>query len=98
MQPRRQLYAAVCGNGHILEDTLDRPYDPGTGGVPGLCPRCSAPVFTHCTNDDCDGPINGMKASNVIQLGRSRRADWFCQQCGRPYRWATPEQIRSWLA
>ena len=30
-------------------------------------------------------------------MGRSARADWFCQVCARPYLWATPAQVRAWV-
>lgn len=93
----RQLHAAVCGNRHILDDSLDHPPEPGSGGIPRLCPTCSAPVFTRCTNEGCDAPINGDKDYAVVVVGAPRRADWFCQSCGKPYLWAKPDQLRSWI-
>ena len=97
MSEPRQQFAAVCGNFHILRDDLDYVVEPGTPPVPRMCPSCSAPVFTRCTNEGCNEPVFGDKDYNVVVLGGKKRADWFCHACGKPYLWAKPDQVRTWV-
>lgn len=90
----QQHYAAVCGNGHANTQYLDRPGEPGADGVPKLCPTCSAPILTQC---GCGEPILGHRSyPGVISVNRDP-PPWFCHECGKPYLWATSEQVRTWV-
>lgn len=90
------MYSAVRGNGHRSDRYLRRPGTPGRDGVPKLCTKCSAPIYTACTS--CQSPILGETASAVV-IGSATKTPipWFCQECGKPYLWASPEQMRAWV-
>jgi hypothetical protein len=95
MAEYEQQYAAVCGNYHVRTNTLSHPVEPGEGGVPRLCPTCSAPVFTKCR--ECGAPVLGRRRYIGVVAMNPPSAPWFCHECGQPYIWAHPQQIRDWV-
>jgi hypothetical protein len=90
-----QRFAAVCGNGHVATQFLRTPGQPGVGEVPNLCRECSAPIYTKCPA--CDAPILGDRMYPGVIGFDSDPIPWFCHDCGKPYLWASADQMRKWV-
>ena len=61
-----QRFAAVCGNGHVETNFLQYPGVAGNDGIPRLCRKCSAPIYTKC--DSCSEPIYGHRSYRLYAL------------------------------
>ena len=95
MASYEQRFAAVCGNGHVESNYLHYPGVAGDDGIPRLCRKCSAPIYTTCNS--CSEPIYGHRSYPGVITTHTDPAPWFCHVCGKPYLWADTEQIRSWV-
>lgn len=43
------------------------------------------------------GADQGTSRLRLVVIGREPSAPWFCHECGTPYIWAKPDQIRRWI-
>lgn len=95
MASYEQRYAAVCGNGHVESSYLQGPGEPGVSGIPKLCRKCSAPIYTRCSS--CSELIYGQRSYPGVISMHTDPTPWFCHDCGKPYLWASAEQMRDWV-
>lgn len=73
--------AAVCINGHIIDNTL---YDEDT--VDNFCNKCGGKIVTTCSN--CGTKIRGQIISrHIVVPVEQRKPHSYCHECGNPYPW-----------
>jgi hypothetical protein len=84
------MTAAVCRNGHlasleVVDPTrrLERGGPWGQDAIPAFCGKCGSAVVTQC--ETCGEPIPAPWDAFLLNA--------FCQGCGRPYPWASREQV-----
>jgi hypothetical protein len=84
------LTAAICLNGHVRSDGIERDY----GRHDQFCAECGARVISQCPN--CKTPIRGDYHSDEVAVFATYLvpAPAFCFQCGQPFPW-TAEKLRA---
>lgn len=106
--PSDRYCAAVCRNGHVVNDDLLPPAAPRPPGPPAFVEgRASLSVASppmvprHCgtcgasvlqTCGACQAPLLGAVRSLPSLPSEMNKPDSFCWDCGEPYPWATREQ------
>src|SRR5687768_10636606 len=89
---------AYCHSGHLIESSVIdpddfaavTPYSTSVRLIPRRCHRCGLRVVTRCRL--CSAPIARPPGRMLVPSHVA-----FCSECGGPYPWASPSQVRAYV-